>query len=54
MAYAQKISVVKLKTFGEFPDALWETFKSLSKNCQRVDIVFDFCLNNSVKEGERD
>ena len=45
---------IHLKTFGEFADVLWKTFKYLSRNCQRVDILFDLYIINSVKEGERD
>ena len=53
MAYARKIAVHKLKTFGEFEDALWKTFKYLSRNCQRVNMLFDLYINNSVKKRKR-
>ena len=55
MAYARKIPVakLKLKTFGEFVMHLWQTFCFLSRNCSKMDIIFDFYLDQSIKEYER-
>ena len=55
MAYARRVPVKKAKlvTFGEFVKNLWYTFKFMSRNCERVDIVFDLYLENSTKQGER-
>ena len=55
MAYARKIPVakLKLKTFGEFLVHLWQTFCFLSRNCSRMDIIFDLYLDQSIKEYER-
>ena len=38
----------KLKIFGEFVATLRKTF-NLSKDSQRIDIVFNLCLENTVK-----
>ena len=54
LAYARKIPVakLKLKTFGEFVMHLWHTFCFLSRNCSRMDIIFDLYLDQSIKEYE--
>ena len=36
MAYARKVSLSKLNTFGDFASMLWKTFKYLSIHCQRI------------------
>ena len=53
MAYARKVATEKLKTFGDFAASLWKTISFLSKDAQRIDIVFDLYLENTVKYGER-
>ena len=55
MAYARKVPIkkMKLKTYEELFNTLWNTFSSLSKECARIDIVFDVYLHCSIKEGER-
>ena len=53
MAYARKVATDKLKTFGDFVASLWKTISFLSKDAQRIDIVFDLYLENTVKYGER-
>ena len=52
MAYTRKVATDKLKTFGDFVVALWETVSFLSKDAQRTDIVFDLYLKNTAKYGE--
>ena len=52
-AYARKVSLGKLKTFGNFARTLWNTFKHLSMYCQRIYIVFDLYVQKSIKQGER-
>ena len=56
MAYARKIPVakLKLKTFDEFVMHLWQTFCFLSRNCSRMDIIFDLYLDQNIKEYECD
>ena len=55
MAYARKVPIkkMKLKTYEELFNTLWNTFSSLSNECARIDIVFDVYLHCSIKEGER-
>ena len=55
MAYARKIPTKKmmLSTYEDYFKALWRTFSSLSKDCSRIDIVFDIYLRHSIKQGER-
>ena len=55
MAYARKVAIktLKLVTYEDFFNNLWNTFCSLSKGCKRIDVVFDVYLNCSIKEGER-
>lgn len=42
-----------MKTFGEFADMILNRILSLSKEAERVDIVFDVYQENSIKAGER-
>ena len=51
MAYAQKVptKMMMLTTYEDYFKALWRTFSSLSKDCSRIDIVFDVYLRNKVK-----
>ena len=51
MAYTRKVATDKLKTFGYFVVALWETVNFLSKDAQCTDIVFDLHLKNTAKYG---
>ena len=55
MAYARKVPVkkLKLKTYEDFAKNLWNTFTALSKDWERMDIVFDLYLSNSIKNHER-
>ena len=54
LAYARKVSLSKLKTFGYFARTLWNTLKHLSMYCQRIYIDFDLYVQNSIKQRERD
>ena len=55
MAYARKVPTKKmmLTTYEDYFKALWRTFSSLSKDCSRIDIVFDLYLRHGIKQGER-
>ena len=53
MEYARKVATGKLKTFGDFVTSLWKTISFLSKDAQRIDIVFELYFENTVKYGER-
>ena len=55
MAYARKVPTKKmmLTTYKDYFKALWRTFSSLSKDCFRIDIVFDVYLRHNIKQGER-
>ena len=55
MAYCRKVPVKKLqlKTYADFARHLWGTFQRLSTSSQRIDIIFDLYLDQSIKEGER-
>ena len=53
MAYARKVGIDKLKTFGDFVAVWWKTISFLSKDAQCIDIVSDLYLENSIKYGER-
>ena len=56
MAYARKVAVKKLNlmTFGDLVKKLWNTFIYLSRDCNRIDIIFDLYLQQSIKQCERD
>ena len=56
MAFCRKVPIKKLKlsTFEELFQNLWSTFSCLSSKSDRLDIVFDIYLENSVKQQERD
>ena len=51
MAYARKVATDKLKTVGDFVASLRKTISFLSKVQQRIDIVFDLYLENTIKYG---
>ena len=55
MAYCRKVPSRKLllKTYGDLVRHLWATFQRLSLLSERIDIIFDLCLDRSIKEGER-
>ena len=55
MAYARKVPTKKmmLTAYEDYFKALWRIFSSLSKDCSRIDIVFDAYLRHSIKQGER-
>ena len=55
MAYARRVQVTKLKlaTYGDFFTQLCGTFSYLSRDCSRIDIIFDLYLPESIKEYER-
>ena len=42
-----------LTMYEDYFKALWRTFSSLSKDCSRIDIVFDVHQRHSIKQGER-
>ena len=57
MEYARRLNTrmtkCNLKTFGDAMKNLWDTFWSLSLQCDRIDIVFDLYKPSSVKASER-
>ena len=55
MAFCRKVPIKKsrLRTYEDFFNALWSTFDSISRKSNRIDIVFDLYLENSIKEQER-
>ena len=55
MGYCRKVPIkkIELKTYADLASHLWTTFTSLSKQCSRLDIVFDLYLDASIKEEER-
>ena len=55
MGYCRKLPIKRdeLKTHADLPNHLWITFTFLSKNHSRINIVFDLCLDASIKEEER-
>ena len=55
MAYVRKVPIKKknLKKYSDLFNDLWSTFTFLSSSCNKIDIVFDFYKNLSVKSIER-
>ena len=55
MACAKKVGLKKdkVKTFGEFCQKVQDMIMNLSKDCQRIVIVFEIYLENSVKASAR-
>ena len=55
MACARRVPVKKSKLiiFGDFARNIWDTFKCLFRNCDRVDIVFILYLEKSTKGSGR-
>ena len=55
MAYPRKVATKKMNliTYKDFFKVLWKTFSSLYIGCNRMDIVFDLYLEQSVKQSER-
>ena len=55
MAYARKIPLksLQLKSFADFANHLQEVFLSISRNSQRLDIIFDVYVDDSIKAFER-
>ena len=55
MAYARKIPLktLQLKLFEEFAKHLLDIFLSISWHSQRVDIIFDVYVEDSIKAFER-
>ena len=55
MAYAKKIPLktLQFKLFEEFAKHLLDTFLSISWHSQRVDIIVDVYLDNTIKAFER-
>ena len=41
---------LKLKTYEDLFNNLWKTLCYLSRECCRIDIVFDLYLKDSVKQ----
>ena len=50
MAYARKVTTKKMNliTYEDFFKVLWKTFSSLSIGCNRMDIVCDLYLEQSI------
>ena len=53
MAYARKVRVKSLKTFGDFSHEFFRMIFSLCHDASRIDFVFDSYLTGSVKDSER-
>jgi hypothetical protein len=55
MAYCRKVPIKKLllKTYEDLAMHLWTTFQSIFPSSQRIDIIFDLYLDQSIKQGER-
>ena len=55
MAYARKIPLksLQLRSFTEFAEHMQGMFLSISRNSQRVDIIFDVYVDDSIKAFER-
>ena len=55
MAYCRKVPIKKLclNTYVDFFKHLLSTFQSIFETSQRIDIVFDLYLDQSIKQGER-
>ena len=55
MVYARKVTTKKMNliTYKDFFKVLWKTFSLLSIGCNRMDIVFDLHLEQSIKQAER-
>ena len=56
MAYARRVLVKKFKlnTYEYLFNNVWKTLCYLSRDCCRIDIVFDLYLKDSVKQYERE
>ena len=56
MGSARKIPTkkLKLKRFSDLSSFLWTGFAEFSKNCSRLDIIFDLYRQRSIKATERD
>ena len=54
MESARKIRTkkLKLKTFSDLSSFLWTGFAEFSKNCTRLDIIFDLYRQRSIKANE--
>lgn len=56
MLHARTIAAAaasSMKTFGEFAEMILNRIISLSREAERVDVVFDIYQENSIKAGER-
>ena len=55
MVCAKKVGIKKdkVKTFGEFCQKVQNMIMNLSKDCQRIDILLDIYLENSIKASAR-
>ena len=48
------IKTLKMKTYQDLVNHLWDMFKYVSKDSSRIDIIFDSYFKQSVKQLERD
>ena len=55
MAYPRKVATKKMNliTYKDFFKVLWKTFSLLSIGYNRIAIVFDLHLKQSIKQAER-
>ena len=55
MAYPRKVATKKMNliTYKDFFQVLWKTFSLLSIGYNRIAIVFDLHLKQSIKQAER-
>ena len=55
MAYPRKVATKKMNliTYKDFFKVLWKTFSLLSIGYNRIAIVFDLYLKQSIKQAER-
>ena len=57
MAHSRKVTgnknKLKIRTFGDWMEYLWESFITLSDSAERIDVIFDLYLQTSRKDNER-
>ena len=55
IAYCRKVPIKKLglNTYADFSKHLFSTFQNIFPTSQRIDIIFDLYLDQSVKQGKQ-
>jgi len=54
MANVRKVPTSSISTFGQLCQKFSEMVTSMCKNAERIDFVFDCCLEGSVKDNENE